>query len=199
MNSALSFDEFRAVRNREKNIVLKDNSIAEAKQNSKSDSKSSSSKNNITNSTANSSANSNETTNSNTTNKNYFSDTISSIGEFLEMHQMQIFTVTLILLDTFSGFLELYLTTISTGGTTNSADVASTSSSNRASSVWINTWSRSLKSFGSFTIFFFITELFGLLLVFGLKLFTHWGYLLDMFTISTMVHLESIGYTKKVN
>jgi len=55
---------------------------------------------------------------------------------------------------------------------------------------------RLLGSFSTFTTLFFAAEIVAVVLVFGTAMFTHWGYLLDLFTTAGQIYLEQKGYGK---
>ena len=119
--------------------------------------------------------------------KSFITVAIDSIGEFLELHQMQTLYVLLIVVDTFVSLAEMYL---SCPNNFLNEDEMSSSAINRKVAV------RLLKSFSTFTTFFFAAEIITVIFVFGRSMFTHWGYILDILTTSLQIYLEQKNYGK---
>ncbi|KAJ1421114.1 hypothetical protein B484DRAFT_452867 [Ochromonadaceae sp. CCMP2298] len=108
---------------------------------------------------------------------------IDSAGEFLEVPQMQGLYVLLIVLDTFASLGEMY---------------ASCAANFPANQYALNRGIlvRLLNSFTTFTTLFFMVEIVAVLLVFRLAIFSHWGYVLDVCTSGAQAYLERSGYGK---
>jgi hypothetical protein len=107
---------------------------------------------------------------------------IDSAGEFLEVPQMQGLYVLLIVLDTFASLGEMYVSCAD--------NFPSEFDLNRGILV------RLLNSFTTFTTLFFMAEILAVLLVFRLAIFSHWGYVLDVCTSAAQAYLERAGYGK---
>lgn len=90
----------------------------------------------------------------------------SGLGEFLEMHEMQAVVIALLVMDTFASF----------------AEVASHQSSEMVSLLESDSrlvMFKLIRSFTTFTVFFFALEIVALFLVFQFKFFGHLGYICD--------------------
>lgn len=157
----LSFDEFRAVNNREKN---KDN-VKEKEPAKKAKKKVEIAENNEKKSD-------NETDRKAPVSKSF----TESIGEFLELHSMQIFYILLLILDTFGAFLELYFL------------------HNLSRHENYQFYLKSLKSFSKFTSMVFSFEIFLVYIAFGLSSLLHFGYLTDLIVLFTQLYLDYRGY-----
>jgi hypothetical protein len=111
----LSFDEFRAISIRERN---KDSATAPNKANTKPNSSKSSKSatkkeveldfDTIKNKTSSENTTKNQTQQQ-SVKKPQSKSWTTSLGEFLELHSMQIFYMLLLIADTFGGFAEIYL------------------------------------------------------------------------------------------
>eukprot|EP01038_Epipyxis_sp_PR26KG_P007267 gene7267-9906_t len=119
------------------------------------------------------STNNNSSTKS-TENASYFSTILNSIGDFLETNQMQVFYIFLIFIDSFLAIIELSLTL---------NPIYQTPLQPIALSLF--------NTISNFILFFFGLEMIFLFLVFGLRLFSHWGYLLDLLILSIQIYLSS--------
>ena len=113
---------------------------------------------------------------------------LTSLGQFLEMHEMQIVIILLIFLDSFASFLILILTS-------SSPSLPFPSSSSPSS---IELYLHILRSFTTFTIFFFLFELTLLFCSFQFHLFGHVGYVIDLLILAYEVN-ETIQYNGGVN
>lgn len=103
---------------------------------------------------------------------------LSKLGVFLEMHEMQAAVCILLIMDTFSSF---YLVTGVFADDT---------------SVLFDIWHRGLKSFSTFSLFFFVIEISANLLAFNFSIIGHFGYLIDVLVVAWQVYLESDGTSK---
>lgn len=160
----LSFDEFRAINKRKNNqqqststdTSLPPSSIAKGKEDKKDPPLTSSSTSPSTSSSTN---------------------ILKRLGQFLEMHEIQIVIILLILFDSFASFMILILT----------------SSPSSSSSSSMELYLHILTSFTTFTIFFFLLELFFLFLSFQIQFLFHLGYLLDLIILGYEVY-ETIQF-----
>lgn len=154
----LSFDEFRAINNRERNKEkVKEQEVAAKKSTAK---KTDPNKGNHNDKQANSPRKS----------------LVQSLGEFLEYHSMQIFYITLLILDTFAGFLELYYLYLSVNNDSYALHL------------------KALNSFSKFTSMIFSIEIFFVYIAFGLSTLFHVGYLTDLIILCTQMYLEYRQY-----
>lgn len=127
----------------------------------------------------------------------------NSIGEFLEMHQMQAFIIVMITLDSFASFGEICLNyhllqnpyysipNINIDG----SDISSIQSilSNIDMTVYIAIF----KSITTFTIFFSAIEISLVLAIFGLNVIGHYGYLIDAIIVASQLYLEIKGFGRE--
>lgn len=179
----LTFDEFRAVNNREKSRTSGAKVPTVAADKNKPTGK----KPKSDDPAATGSLSKESTTREATTKKSFVGRAVDSIGEFLELHQMQSLYVLLIVLDTFVSLAEMYLSCPSNfDGREESGDAEI----NRKVMV------RLLSSFSTFSTFFFAAEIVAVVLVFGRSMFTHWGYLSDIVTTGLQLYLEQRKYGK---
>lgn len=109
---------------------------------------------------------------------------MASAGDFLEMHEMQAFYMLIVIIDVFSTLLESCL-------------------GNKQTSlvlrlfVSVGLLGQILKSFGVFTDFFLTIEILVTAIVFNKALFSHWGYMLDLFVTASQIWLRRAGYTRE--
>ncbi len=176
----LSFDEFRAVNNREK-IRSAQKSSEEGEVAKKQASKIKKATKKVPDDST--VPNAAESGASPAPKKSLISRSIDSVGEFLEVHQMQSLYVFLIVLDTFVSLAEMYLS-------------CPTNFYNDTSSINRKVMVRLLNSFSTFTTLFFTAEIVAVVMVFGTAMFTHWGYILDLLTTGGQIYLEQKGYGK---
>lgn len=176
----LSFDEFRAVNNREKVRNAQKSSDQNEAANKQASKLKKTSKRAAGDSLGSNAKVSEEVA---APNKSFISRTMESIGEFLEVQQMQSLYVFLIVLDTFVSLAEMYLS-------------CPTNFHNDSSSVNRKVMVRLLNSFSTFTTLFFAAEIVAVVLVFGRAMLTHWGYILDLLTTGGQIYLEQNGYGK---
>jgi hypothetical protein len=152
----LSFDEFRAINARKRQgekIEDKQTEIT-SKSNEKNEGKSSLSSTSLSSSTSTASSSSSVSSSSS-----------FGLGNFLEMSEMQVVVIVLIIFDSFASFLQVSL--LSEG----------------ESSANLELTMKLLKSFTTFTVFFFALEIIALLISFRLKLLGHLGYLIDILVV----------------
>jgi methyl coenzyme M reductase subunit D len=172
----LSFDEFRAVNNRERNKEAVKEQDLKAKVPKP--------KRKVKITDENDTSPSLESKPQQALRKSFF----ENIGEFLELHSMQLFYILLLIADTFSAFLELYLQNVALS----SGSVAPVTASSYVLYI------KSLKSFSKFTSMIFSLEIFLVYLSFGLPSLFHFGYLTDLIILSTQMYLESKGYGSEI-
>jgi hypothetical protein len=115
------------------------------------------------------------------------SSMMKNLGQFLEMHEMQIVIITLIFLDSFASFLILILSS-STEFTP-----AASSSLFPLPTTSLELYLHILTSFTTFTIFFFALELILLFLSFQFQIIFHVGYLIDLLILSYEIY-ETIQF-----
>mmetsp|Transcript_2267 Transcript_2267/g.3573 ORF Transcript_2267/g.3573 Transcript_2267/m.3573 type:complete len:383 (+) Transcript_2267:55-1203(+) len=187
----LTFDEFRAVNNREKAREAEENKTESAT--STGDPAGTKKKKSGTKVIKKSNSKKSGSNASNTTpsaddgvskkKRSFFGEILDGMGDFLEVQQMQSLYVLLIVIDTFVSLAEMY---------------ASCDANFQGNSYNVNRniLVRLLNSFSTFTTVFFIVEIVATLLVFRLAFFSHWGYLLDILTTTAQILLERYGYGK---
>lgn len=95
-----------------------------------------------------------------------------TLGDFLEMQEIQGLTLLFLLLDTFTAFADLSLT-----------NIASDYSKAHFHSVLLQI----VHSLSSFFVFFFGFEIISLLIAFRLRIFGHLGYVVDMTVIGLQI------------
>ena len=105
---------------------------------------------------------------------------VEKIGLFLEMQEMQATVCVLILLDTVGA---LFI----------SEKIFQFESQN---SIAIEFWLRGLKSFSTFSLFFFLIEIVVNVLVFNTMIMGHIGYLTDIVVIALQLYVEVNSTTK---
>lgn len=103
---------------------------------------------------------------------------LSRLGVFLEMHEMQAAVCILLLLDSFAAFY------------------AASGVFADDSSVFFDIWHRGLKSFSTFSLFFFVIEMSANILAFNFSIVGHIGYLVDAIVVAWQVYFESEGASK---
>lgn len=155
----LSFDEFKAINNREK---LKASALNE--------------KTNTSPAIPKPTLQESQNADSSQPEKDIISPPQSkrTIGDFLELHSMQIFYSMLLLLDTFAAFTEIYLTSTYDQGQ-------------------ILLYSKFLRSFLKFTSIIFSLEIFLVYIAFGLSSLQHFGYILDLLVLVSQLLLDYYG------
>jgi hypothetical protein len=163
----LTFDEFRAVSNREKARQEEGKQAKPIKVKSGTTEK----------------APSQTAAPSNQPTRTYVGGLVDGVGEFLEIHHMQWIYVLIIVLDTFVALAEIILS-CPTSPPTGLSEV------NRIILV------RLFSSFGTFATLFFTMEIVAVVVVFGRSMITHWGYVLDVLTTFGQIYLEQNGYSK---
>lgn len=173
----LSFDEFRAVNNREKakSANGKPAPVAE-KGGTKKLKKAPPAE-------AATAATKPESTDAAVPKRSFIRGAVDSIGEFLELHQMQSLYVLMIILDTFVSLAQMYLSCADNFPSNDSEEY-------EAAEVNRKVMVRLLSSFSTFTTFFFAAEIVAVVLVFGRAMMGHWGYLLDILTTAVQIYLE---------
>jgi hypothetical protein len=119
--------------------------------------------------------------------RSFVARSVDSIGEFLELHQMQSLYVLLIILDTFASVAEMYLI---------GQECLREDDELQEASVNRKVMIRMLQSFSTFVMFFFAAEIVAVVSVFGRSMMTHWGYLLDIATTSAQIYSEVHQYGK---
>lgn len=173
----LTFDEFRAVNNREKARTAE-------KKGEKSTKNAVRSKSNSANAVkAPKSSAEAPAAPTEAIKRSFLGGVFDSIGDFLEVQQMQALYVILIVLDTFVSLAEMYLSCAANFHSDESAV-------NRRVLV------RLLTSFSAFTMLFFTAEIVAVVVIFGRSMLTHWGYLIDVLTTGAQIYLEQHGYGK---
>ena len=115
---------------------------------------------------------------------------ITSLGEFLELHSMQIFYMLLLIVDTFGGFAEIYLLHETSQANNNAA-------ANPSFAVQSLTL-KSLKSFAKFSSMVFSLEILLVYIAFGFQSITHLGYLMDLCVLSLQFYLDTKGYGSEI-
>lgn len=103
---------------------------------------------------------------------------LAKLGVFLEMHEMQAAVCILLLLDTYCAFY------ISTGVFSDQT------------SIMFEIWHRGLRSFSTFSLFFFVIEISANILAFNVNIVGHFGYLVDVMVVAWQVYLETEGAPK---
>lgn len=174
----LTFDEFRAVNNREKARAAEKKGEGSTKPTAKA---SAAGKRPAQNATPAATKTKKQTTDS--PKRSFIGGVFDSIGDFLEVQQMQALYVILIVLDTFVSLAEMYLSCAANFSTDEPAV-------NRKVMV------RLLTSFSAFTLLFFTAEIVAVVVIFGRSMLTHWGYLMDLVTTSCQIYLEQHGHGK---
>ncbi|CAM9579740.1 unnamed protein product, partial [Ectocarpus fasciculatus] len=94
------------------------------------------------------------------------------------MHEMQAAVCILLLLDTYCAFY------ISTGVFSDQT------------SIMFEIWHRGLRSFSTFSLFFFVIEISANILAFNVNIVGHFGYLVDVMVVAWQVYLETEGAPK---
>ena len=107
----------------------------------------------------------------------------NAVGDFLEMHEAQALYVILLLLDTFAAVAELELRN-SMGLNIGVSDMMS------------NLLLKMSRAYLNFSIAYFLAEIVVVIITFKFSILGHWGYLMDMFIISTQIYLEGRGVGK---
>jgi hypothetical protein len=173
----LNFDEFRAVNNREKakltsvkfasETISINNKKKEKTKNSEFDEKS---------------YDENMKPISPKLNISFVSSLLESVGEFLELHQMQSVYIFLLLIDTFTALAELYLNNLP----------------NKLILMFIAKASllKVVRSFSTFALLFFVCEITAVFIVFHSQALGHLGYIVDLVILAIQTHAEMEGHGK---
>ena len=96
-----------------------------------------------------------------------------TLGEFLEMYEIQALTLFFLVVDTFAAFTELIVVKNAAGWL-----------SAEAYNLLVVTTAQSVSSF---FVFFFVFEIISLFIAFRLRLFSHLGYVVDISVVSFQV------------
>ena len=104
-----------------------------------------------------------------------------SIGDFMEMHETQFFCIILILLDSFFGYLLAILQAMMVDLERDDARLL------------LETVIPLIKNFTAFTQIYFIVELVMILLSFGLSVLGHLGYTVDFVILAAQFYADLIG------
>lgn len=229
----LSFEEFRAIQSRERNRQKSEKTLGKTKTSGSSTSQSSSSNNKPRNPDGKLGSESRTERKSGTSEgdgdegiRNDKPGLFGSIGEFLELHQMQIFVIVILVLDSFASFAEMYLKlTELSNENGNVSGIAGGKKASGTLAAILDSWSSSesalisffamalkkylvdyieiqfildcLRSFTSFTLFFFTLEVAALLIAFGVNVIGHYGYATDLFVVAIQLLLELRGNGKE--
>lgn len=125
------------------------------------------------------------------TNNDASSSQPSSIGDFLESYQMQLFFVAVVVADTFCAFSSLYLEILILKSGNMRGDVVLLDSWIQIRSDMI---SNLLQTISQFTMAFFTFEMVGTLVAFGISVLGHFGYLIDSITLFLQLYLQIKKY-----
>jgi hypothetical protein len=166
----LSFDEFNAISNRERN---------RKKSLSATGADDSSGKSNGADSSADASDAASQPKPS----------VFNGLGDLMESHQMQSLFIFLIMLDFVVCYLDLALRLVAAQD--NTIFIA-------ASIGDVSFYRKLFSSFGSFTIFVFAFELILMLFAFGFSYLKHLGYLLDLIIISIEIYCDLNGVGREI-
>jgi hypothetical protein len=101
------------------------------------------------------------------------------LGDFLELHSMQSFYITLLVLDTFGAFAEIAL----------SANPVA----NQLFPILTSQAVRGLRLFSKLNLVFFSVEILLVYVAFGLNTVTHFGYMSDVLVITAQLTLDYYG------
>mmetsp|Transcript_11068 Transcript_11068/g.18081 ORF Transcript_11068/g.18081 Transcript_11068/m.18081 type:complete len:355 (-) Transcript_11068:169-1233(-) len=160
---SLSFDEFRAVSKRYKKEKGDDDNIATVEDKDDEDD--------------NLSSHDDQTLKNDNISKE-LTKAPFTVGNFLEMHEIQGLTLLFLLLATFAAFAELSL-----------ANNAFNPSTPNVFTLFVNI----SHSLSTFFVFFFGFEVFSLLVAFRLRIFGHLGYVVDMVVVGVQIWAVSVG------
>jgi hypothetical protein len=116
----------------------------------------------------------------------------NGLGELLESQQMQSLSIFLIVLDLVISYMDLLLRLVQLNDTT--AQYFYFSPSIETVLLLRNIFS----SFGSFTLFFFSFELIMMLFAFGFSYLKHLGYLMDLLIITGEIYCDLIGVGREI-
>lgn len=114
--------------------------------------------------------------------ESYISSISNSIGDFLEMHQIQSLYLVLLITDSFACIAESQLRSPT-------ADATIYGISN-------GIVLRAVQSFMGFTSIFFAAEIITVFSVFGLSIIGHWGYTADVLFITYQLYQDTLGNGK---
>ena len=104
-----------------------------------------------------------------------------SIGDFMEMHETQMFCIILILLDSYSGYLLSILQSVIGDLESNDAKIV------------LENIIPMMKNFTAFTQIYFIVELVMIFLSFGLSVLGHLGYTVDFVILATQFYADLVA------
>ena len=162
----LSFEEFKAANNRDKNKLRQGTPI-----DTKTNTQSKTPKNE----------------------NNQEKKTTLDFGSFLEMTQLQIFIIVLILLDTFSSFLETYMLLISHQS---AAGAGTKDQEYFVNSIYFRISFMMFNGFTGFSLYLFALEILAIIIVFRSAMIFHLGYMLDSITIAIQLYAEILHIGK---
>ena len=108
-----------------------------------------------------------------------------SIGDFMEMHETQMFCIVLILLDSYSGYLLSILQSVVVDLESNDAKIV------------LENIIPMIKNFTAFTQIYFIVELVMIFLSFGLTVLGHLGYTLDFVILATQFYADLVAPSRE--
>ena len=111
----------------------------------------------------------------------YVGKAVQAIGEFLEIHQMQSLYVLIVIIDTFASMAEIYIS---------SGPDFQLQSLLLSKKVIV----RLLASFTTFTLLFYALEICAVMVVFRLSMFSHWGYSVDVIVTGSQLYMEQTGF-----
>jgi len=168
----LTFDEFHAVNNRERQRKLNSENTVKSPSSDKTPP--------IVNTFD---ANGKEDSKTPPTSTSILSSTINGLGEFLEMYQMQGLYALLVIADTFVCIADLAI----------QCHAHHTPSIMKSTNLQVLV--HVLHSTHSFTTAFFFIEIATVFIIFGFPMFTHWGYLLDVLVTLHHLYLNYLGYS----
>ena len=171
----LSFDEFRAVNQREKGKAELGKKVESA---AKAASNSSSASSNNTKDNTNNSKNTENDENL-TPNKNKSKSATQMLGDVLELQSTQTLYIVMLILDTFAALAEL--------------GILSNQIPSKMFPGVISQVLHLLKLFSKFNMIVFSVEIFLVYLAFGLATIRHFGYLIDFLVITSQLTLDYYG------
>lgn len=107
----------------------------------------------------------------------------SPIGQFAELHEVQLTVIILMVLDILSVAVEIYVRDTNVNWEENSSSI-------------LSVCFQLVESFTGFTIFFFLMEIGALSIAFRSSYFTHIGYLTDTFIILFSLYWQVVHHSK---
>ena len=176
----LSFDEFNAISNRERNRKKSFEANASSNSNSNSSDDGGSSNNNVDSISGGSGGGGAPQPQP---------SVFNGLGDLMESHQMQSLFIFLIVLDFVVCYLDMILRLVTFQD--NTIFIAATIDE-------ISFYRKLFASFGSFTLFIFAFELILMLFAFGFSYLKHLGYLLDLVIISIEIYCDLIGVGREI-